>query len=186
MHVAEQIAAGGIRGIELVAVITENPDAPVIDKCRERGLPVQVLPWLGAGRRCAHEQAVRESLETVRADLVGLVGYLRLVGTEFVAAWHGRLFNLHPSLLPAYPGLNAIARAYEAGEQRFGATIHWVDEGCDTGATIRQRSLHRDRRDCIQTVASRVHRLEAQLLTETLNELAATVSPRSPLVEVPA
>jgi phosphoribosylglycinamide formyltransferase 1 len=186
MHIAEQIAAGGIRGIELAAVITENPQASVIEKCRQRGLPVRLLPWPGVARRGEHEQSVLDLLAALDADLVGLVGYLRLVGPGFVAAWRGRLFNLHPSLLPAYPGLDAIARACAAGEQRFGATVHWVDEGCDTGEIIVQRGLQRAPQDDDDAIAARVHRLEAELLTETLQRLATSLAPRPRQAALPA
>lgn len=178
MHIAEQIAAGAIRGVELVAVITENPDAPVIGKCRQRGLPVRLVPWPGAARRGEHERAVLALLDQLEVDLVGLVGYLRLVGAGFVAGWRGRLFNLHPSLLPAYPGLDAIARAYVAGETRFGATVHWVDEGCDTGQIIAQLGFERDATDDADAVAARVHRTEAELLTAVLRRLSASLGKR--------
>ncbi|MCX7901512.1 MAG: formyltransferase family protein [Burkholderiaceae bacterium] len=172
MHVAEQIDAGVICGVELVAVITENPGAAVIEKCRRRNVPVHVVPWLGASRRAEHERALLRILESLHVELIGLVGYLRLLGPEFVARFSGRLFNLHPSLLPAYPGLRAIERAFAAGETHFGATIHWVDEGCDTGAHIAQRSFERIPGETCASVTARVHKLEASLLTDTLNRLA--------------
>lgn len=178
LHIAEQIAAGGIRGIELVAVLTENPDAPIVDKARRRGLPVAVVPWPGAAQRARHEQAVDAVLQAAGADLVGLVGYLRLVGAGLLAPWGGRLFNLHPSLLPAHPGLGAIDRAFDAGDTEVGATVHWVDAGCDTGPHILQRAIARQRDDTRETLAARVHRLEAELLTEALNHLAATLPAR--------
>jgi phosphoribosylglycinamide formyltransferase-1 len=178
MHIAEKIAAGAIRGVTLAAVLTENPQAPVIDKCRRRDQPLQVIPWAGAARRVQHEQAVSAALEALGADLVGLVGYLRLVGPALVHQWQGRLFNLHPSLLPAHPGLNAIDRAFDAGDARFGATVHWVDEGCDTGAHIAQRGIDRQPAEDRAAVAERVHRLEAELLIEAINRLATLVPPR--------
>ena len=183
MHIAEQIEAGAIHGIELVAVVTENPQAAVIDKCRQRGIAVHVVPWPGAARRAEHERALLATLAPLRVDLVGLVGYLRLVGGDFLAAWQGRLFNLHPSLLPAYPGLNAIERAFAAGETNLGATVHWVDAGCDTGAPIMQRGLRRAPHETCESVAARVHALEARLLTDALNLLAFLGSRRESLTE---
>lgn len=178
MHIAEQIAVGAIRGVVLAAIVTENPQAPVIDKCRQRGLPLQVIPWPGAPQRVQHELAVCAALQALNADLVGLVGYLRLVGATLVHPWQGRLFNLHPSLLPAHPGLDAIDRAFDAGDARFGATVHWVDEGCDTGAHIVQRGFDRVPGEGREALADRVHRLEAELLTEAINGLATTLAPR--------
>ena len=178
MHIAEQIAAGAIRGVVLAAIVTENPQAPVIDKCRQRGLPLQVIPWPGAPQRVQHELAVCAALQALEADLVGLVGYLRLVGPALVHSWQGRLFNLHPSLLPAHPGLNAINRAFDAGDARLGATVHWVDEGCDTGAPIVQRGFDRAPGEGREAVADRVHCLEAELLTEAINGLATTLARR--------
>jgi phosphoribosylglycinamide formyltransferase 1 len=179
MHVAEKIDAGVIRGIELAAIFTENPQAAVIEKCRQRGLPVRVVPWLGAPQRVAHERALLHELDTLRVDLVGLVGYLRLIGPAFIAPWDGRLFNLHPSLLPAYPGLHAIERAFAAGEEWLGSTVHWVDAGCDTGAPILQRRIARTPQQTLEVVTARVHQLEAALLTDTLNRLSSSLAPRT-------
>lgn len=175
MHIAERIDAGALAGVELVAVVTDNPQAPVIEKCRQRGIALHVLAWPGAQRRAEHDRAIDARLRELRVDLVGLVGYLRLVGADLVAAWRGRMFNLHPSLLPAFPGLNAIERAYAAGARRFGATVHWVDEGCDTGAIIVQRGFSLTEEPPIEEVKRRVHALEAALLEETLTFLAATL-----------
>lgn len=179
MHIAEQIAAGNLPGITLVAVITDNPHAPVIAKCQRRNVPVRVIPWRGTDQRHRHELSVCQALDDLQADLVGLVGYLRLVGPTLLDAWQGRMFNLHPSLLPAYPGLNAIDRAFCAGESRFGATVHWVDGGCDTGEHILQRSIERQPDESREQLTERVHRLEAALLTDALRQLASLVAPRA-------
>jgi phosphoribosylglycinamide formyltransferase-1 len=179
MHIAERIAAGALPGLRLVAVITDNPSAAVIDKCRARNIDVRVVPWPGRALREQHDRELASALEALQADLVGLVGYLRLVGPTLVDAWRGRMFNLHPSLLPAYPGLNAIERAFVAGESRLGATVHWVDEGCDTGPVIVQRAIAPQPHEDLPALTERVHALEAQLLDEALGRLAIELTPRA-------
>jgi phosphoribosylglycinamide formyltransferase-1 len=179
MHIAEELAAGRLPGLQLVAIVTENPQAPVIDRCRQRGLPWHLVPWRGAADRAAHERELNGLLESLRADLVGLVGYLKLVGPTLLAHWRGRMFNLHPSPLPDFPGLNAIERAYAAGARRYGATVHWVDEGCDTGAPIVQGTFEPPAGATLSELTARVHRLEQQLLSDALRLLAAVIEPRA-------
>ncbi len=178
MHIAERIAAGALTGLRLVAVVTDNPAAGVIAKCTARHIDVRIVPWPGRALREQHDRALAALLDALQADLVGLVGYLRLVGPTLVDAWRGRMFNLHPSLLPAYPGLRAIERAFAAGESELGATVHWVDEGCDTGAVIVQRSIARQPHENLSALTQRVHALEALLLDEALGRLARLVLPR--------
>lgn len=168
MHIAEEIEGGALAGLRLAAIVTDNPEAEVLAKCRRRGLRCDVLPWPGRERAADHDERLARHLETLAPDWVGLVGYLRIVRRATLARWGERLFNLHPSLLPAYPGLDAIARAWQAGERRLGATLHRVDAGVDTGAVLAQLAVRVGPGATQEAATAAVHRTEATLLSRTL------------------
>jgi phosphoribosylglycinamide formyltransferase-1 len=123
-----------------------------------------------AARRAAAETRITTALETAGADLVAMAGFMRLLSPAFVSRWQGRLVNIHPSLLPAYPGTEAIRRAWEAGEPLLGVTVHYVDQGMDTGPALaraevaRQASLEATE----QAIHEAEHRLYAQVVVGLL------------------
>ena len=125
-----------------------------------------------AARRLSAEARMTTALEAAGADLVALAGFMRLLSPAFVSRWQGRLVNIHPSLLPAYPGTEAIRRAWEAGEPLLGVTVHYVDEGMDTGPILartevaRQASLEATE----QAVHEAEHRLYAQVAVDLLGD----------------
>jgi phosphoribosylglycinamide formyltransferase-1 len=139
--IAAAVDAGAIPNAEIVAVISDVPDARGLARARERGLPAFAVDRSGLRTRPEHEAAVLAMLEDRRPDLVCLAGYMRLLSPEFVARWRGRILNIHPALLPKFPGLDAQRRALEAGETESGCTVHFVDEGTDTGPVILQRKV---------------------------------------------
>ncbi|GMV45498.1 MAG: hypothetical protein AMXMBFR66_08960 [Pseudomonadota bacterium] len=168
MHIAEEIERGTLPGLRLAAVVTDNPDAEVLGKCRRRGLRCDVLPWPGRERAGEHDERLARHLQALAPDLVGLVGYLRIVRQATLSRWGEHLFNLHPSLLPAYPGLDAIARAWHAGEARLGATLHRVDAGVDTGAALARIAVRAGAVGSLEAATAAVHRAEALLLGRAL------------------
>ncbi len=182
MHLAEEIERGALPGLELAAIVTDNPEAEVRAKCRRRGLRCDLLAWPGRERAGEHDEGLARHLETYTPDLVGLVGWLRIVRSAALARWGERLFNLHPSLLPAYPGLDAIARAWRAGERRLGATLHRVDAGVDSGAVLAQLGVRPRAGAPLEAVTAAVHRTEAVLLSRALlARLAGGDWPAAPL-----
>jgi phosphoribosylglycinamide formyltransferase-1 len=131
----------GRDGIEVVAVGSDRHDAPALDRARASGVPVRAFIEEEYGDRSARDLAMRAWLEGCGVELVVLAGYMRLLSADFLAGFGQRVINVHPSLLPAFPGIRAIEQALDYGAKVFGVTVHFVDEGVDTGAIIAQRAL---------------------------------------------
>jgi phosphoribosylglycinamide formyltransferase-1 len=127
--------------VELVAVASDRSDARALDRGRGAGLPVRCFGEADFGDRTARDLALRAWLEECGVELVVLAGYMRLLTSEFLAGFPQRVINVHPSLLPAFPGVRAIEQALDYGVKVFGVTVHFVDEGIDTGPIIAQRAL---------------------------------------------
>jgi phosphoribosylglycinamide formyltransferase 1 len=140
LAIAESIRAGKLTGVEIAVVISNVAEAPGIAAAAELGLPHAVLVSKGR-KRAEHDAAVAALLEAHSVDLVCLAGYMRLLSPEFVAAFPHRILNIHPSLLPAFPGLDAQQQAFDYGVKVTGCTVHFVDDELDHGAIILQRSI---------------------------------------------
>ncbi len=139
--IADAVAEGRVPDAEIVAVISDVPAAPGLARARRRGLPAFAVDRRQFRSRRDHEAAILRILNVGRPDLICLAGYMRLLSPEFVALWRGRILNIHPALLPKFPGLDAQRRALEAGETVSGCTVHFVDEGTDSGPTILQKRV---------------------------------------------
>lgn len=125
---------------DLVLVLSNKEEAPVLEKAAARGVPTRVIPSRGKGRH-EHEELLLDALREVRVDHVLLAGYMRILTPHFLAGVGGSVINIHPALLPDFPGMHAAERQWEAGFRVAGATVHFVDEGVDTGQVILQGSL---------------------------------------------
>jgi phosphoribosylglycinamide formyltransferase-1 len=154
--IAEAAAAGRIPDAEIVAVVSDVPTAPGLARARQRGLPGFAVDRRQFASRRAHEEAVFAILQAARTDLVCLAGYMRLLSPELVARWRGRILNIHPALLPKFPGLDAQRRALEAGESVSGCTVHFVDEGTDSGPVILQKTVPVLPGDTEETLSARI------------------------------
>jgi phosphoribosylglycinamide formyltransferase-1 len=126
---------------EVALVISNKADAPGLDRARAAGIPTLVLKPKDFADKAAHEAAMIAALEAAGVGLVCLAGYMRLLSPVFVQAWHNRLINIHPSLLPSFPGLDTHARAIEAGVWFHGCTVHYVRVEMDTGPIIVQAAV---------------------------------------------
>lgn len=140
---------------EVVLVLSNKADAPGLDRARERSIPCRAVPGKGIPRE-AHEQALIDALVDVGADWVCLAGYMRLLSPLFVERFPNRILNIHPALLPAFPGLDAQRQAWEYGAKVSGCTVHLVDAGCDSGAVVLQRSVRVLDDDTPDTLAARI------------------------------
>jgi phosphoribosylglycinamide formyltransferase 1 len=138
--IADDIATGKIPGSQIAVVISNKPDAPGIVAAEQRGIHAHVIQSKGLGR-AEHDAAVVKCLRERDVDLVCLAGYMRLISPVFLEAFPNRVLNIHPSLLPAFPGLDAQRQALEYGVQVSGCTVHFVDENLDHGAIILQKSV---------------------------------------------
>lgn len=176
MVLARRAADQSIRG-ELAAVIVDRPDAPVLDRCAAASVPAVLVDRGRFGSRDAHEHELVRLLGELRVDLVVLAGYMRICGPVFLDAYEGRAINLHPSLLPEFPGRDAIGDALAAGVERTGVTVHYIDAGVDSGPIIRQVEVPIDPADTRATLAPRIHAAEHELLPAVVADLMATLEP---------
>ncbi|MGA3129950.1 MAG: phosphoribosylglycinamide formyltransferase [Terracidiphilus sp.] len=155
LAIAESIRAGRLPGVEIAVVISNVAEAPGIAVAVELGLPHAVLVSKGR-KRAEHDTDVAALLKAHGVDLVCLAGYMRLLSPEFVAAFPHRILNIHPSLLPAFPGLDAQQQAFDYGVKVTGCTVHFVDEELDHGAIILQRAVSVLETDDAHSLAERI------------------------------
>ncbi len=156
----------------IVVVVANVAGARGVDKARELGIAAEVLPHRGLGRH-AHETRVHAALERAGVEWVCLAGYMRLLSPRFVAAYPRRILNIHPSLLPAFPGLEAQRQALEHGVKVSGCTVHLVDDGLDSGPIVVQRTVPVEDDDTPDSLASRILAQEHRAYPEALARLLA-------------
>jgi phosphoribosylglycinamide formyltransferase 1 len=140
LAIAESIRTGKLKGVEIGVVISNAPDAAGLQKARALGIPAAVFDSKGR-KRIEHDADVAACLKKHKVDLICLAGYMRLLSPQFVAAFPNRILNIHPSLLPAFPGLEAQEQAFAYGVKVAGCTVHLVDEELDHGAIVLQRAI---------------------------------------------
>ena len=163
----------GRDGVEVVAVASDKPGAMALDRAADAGVPAEVFPADGFEGREARDAAVGDWLDQHDAGLVVLAGYMQLLSPEFVERFENRIVNVHPALLPAFPGLDAVGQALAHGARVTGVTVHFVDDGTDTGPIILQRAVaipeDRDR----AALEDALHAVEHELLPEAIRLIAA-------------
>ncbi len=140
---------------EIVVVVSNRADAPGLERARERGLPALAMPAKGL-ERDEHERRVIAALREAGAEWICLAGYMRLLSADFVAHFAQRIVNVHPALLPAFPGLDAQRQAWVHGAKVSGCTVHLVDAGCDSGPIVVQRTVPVLGDDSPATLAARI------------------------------
>ncbi len=153
--IANNIAAGRIPGARIAVVISNRPEAPGIETARQRGLEARVVPSKGKQRE-EHDREVVSILKEKQVDLVCLAGYMRLLSAWFVQQFPNRVLNIHPALLPSFPGLEGQKQALEYGVKVSGCTVHFVDEQLDHGAIIVQKAVPVLDTDDEHTLAERI------------------------------
>ena len=155
----------------IVLVLSNIADAPGLAKARELGIPAEAIPHLGNQPRSVQEEKVLEALRRAEVDWVCLAGYMRLLSPAFVSAFPRRIVNIHPSLLPAFPGLDAQEQALAHGVKISGCTVHLVDEGLDSGPIVVQRAVPVLDGDTPRTLAARILEQEHLAYPEALRRL---------------
>jgi phosphoribosylglycinamide formyltransferase-1 len=170
----------GRHGISIVAVASDKPGARALERAREAGVESAAFPaddYETRGDRDAH---MATWLEAEDAELVVLAGYMQLLSPDFLRAFGGRVINVHPALLPAFPGLRAVEQALDYGVKVFGVTVHFVDEGVDTGPVILQRAIELPDATSAEEVLERLHPLEHELLPEAVILIARGAVTKDP------
>jgi phosphoribosylglycinamide formyltransferase-1 len=152
--IADQVAAGSIPA-EIAVVVSNRPQAPGLEAARRRGLAAVCIPSRGLDRE-VYDRMLLEELRRHEVDLVCLAGFMRLLSAGFIRAFPNRILNIHPSLLPAFPGLDAQQQALEHGVKVTGCTVHFVDEDLDAGPIILQRAVAVEDADTVDTLSSRI------------------------------
>ena len=154
---------------KITKLVCDKPNAPVIAKAQQRGIEVFAFNPKDYPSKADFEQAILEQVED--CDLVVLAGYMRVVSPYFLQHFKQPIINLHPSLLPAYKGKDAIERAFAAGEQEMGVSVHFVNEELDGGEVIAQAKLQRKTFENLPALTDRIHQLEHQLLPQVVYQL---------------
>lgn len=166
-------------GQEVALVVSNVPDAPALDRAREAGLPAEFLPWPKGGR-AAFEARANGLLAAHSISHVLLAGFMRLLSADFTERWRGRILNIHPSLLPDFPGLHAQAQALAAGVPFAGCTVHFVDAGMDTGETVLQKRVPILPGDSEDSLAARLLPAEHEAYPQAVRLLLAGLAFPSP------
>jgi phosphoribosylglycinamide formyltransferase-1 len=157
---------------EIVAVVTDKASAGGISKAQARGIPTHVFERKDYPTKDAHEAAILSALDRIQPDIICLAGYMRLISGDFISRYEGRMLNIHPSLLPLFPGLHTHQRALNAGMTIAGCTVHFVTEGMDEGPIIAQGAVPVLPSDTADTLAARVLTVEHRLYPIALRQIA--------------
>jgi phosphoribosylglycinamide formyltransferase-1 len=168
------------REAKVVAVATDKPDALALERARGAGVPASVFPRDAYLDRVARDVAIGDWLEAQGVELVVLAGYMAILDAAFIGRFRDRIINVHPSLLPAFPGIAAVGQALDYGVKIFGVTVHFVDEGVDTGSIILQRAVELPNARDPDAILTALRPLEHALLPEAVRAIAAGRVHRDP------
>jgi phosphoribosylglycinamide formyltransferase-1 len=155
LAIAKAISEHRLLGAEIAVVLSNVEDAPGLSAARELQLPAFAIPSAGR-KRAEHDAEIIARLHQHKVDLVCLAGYMRIISPAFVAAFPNRILNVHPSLLPAFPGLDAQEQAFDYGAKVAGCTVHFVDEAVDHGVIILQKTVAVNDNDTADTLSARI------------------------------
>jgi phosphoribosylglycinamide formyltransferase-1 len=164
---ADSISAGRIPNAEIAIVVSNREGAPGIDRAHARGLATRVIPSKGLERE-PYDRQVVAALHEANVDLVCLAGYMRLLSPHFVAAFPQRILNIHPSLLPSFPGLESQKQALDYGVKFAGCTVHFVDENLDAGPIVLQAVVPVEDNDTEDTLSARILKEEHRIYSEAV------------------
>lgn len=182
--IIDAISGGSLTGVEVVAVLSDKPGCRALERAAAARIATRVFPaseYAGGTGGVGDAGAIRERRDAAmiehlaadQVDLVVLAGYMQILSAPFIDAFAGRIINVHPALLPEFPGLNAIEQALEAGANETGVTVHYVDHGVDTGPVIAQEPVAIETDDTPDTLATRIHAVEHRLLPAVIGQIAA-------------
>jgi phosphoribosylglycinamide formyltransferase-1 len=166
----DAVKNGQIPDSDIAVVISDKRSAAGLEKARERGIETVIVERGGRTRK-EHDAEIIAELKKRRVELVCLAGFMRLLSCDFISAFPDRIINIHPSLLPAFPGLDAQRQALEHGVKVTGCTVHFVNEALDAGPIIRQRAVDVVDTDSVETLSARILEQEHLLYVEAVRQL---------------
>lgn len=156
--------------MEVALLVCDKPEALVIEKAENENIKTFVINPKEYETKASFEQKINSVLLENGVDLIVLAGYMRLIGSTLLTAYKNKIINIHPSLLPSFPGKDAIGQAFRAGVKITGVTIHYVDEGMDTGPIIAQRALELSGEELLSEVEQKIHEIEHVFYPEVLQK----------------
>ncbi|WP_156856875.1 phosphoribosylglycinamide formyltransferase [Oceanobacillus sp. AG] len=156
---------------EIVLLVCDQQQAGVLDKAKQHGIETFVFSAKNYESKEAYESEIAEQLRRKGIEWIFLAGYMRLIGPTLLGAYEGKIVNIHPSYLPAFPGKDAIDQALEAGVEETGVTVHFIDEGMDTGPIIRQETVSVSVNDTKEMLQKRIQEVEHRLYPQVIREL---------------
>lgn len=160
---------------EVALLVCDRPEAKVVERAKKEGIPTFVFRPKEYATKADFEQDILAQLTKHGIAFIALAGYMRLIGPTLLSAYEGRIVNIHPSLLPAFPGKDAIGQAYRYGVKITGVTVHYVDEGMDTGPIIAQRAVPIEEGESLEQLERKIHAIEHELYPEVLKTLLERV-----------
>ena len=164
-------AQAGILNAEISLLVCDKPGAFAVDRADMLGIPALVISPKSYPAKAAYEEEILQKLISLDVEIIVLAGYMRLIGPTLLEAYEGKIVNIHPSLLPAFPGKDAIGQALAAGIETTGVTIHYVDEGMDTGPIIASASVRVEAGETRESLQKKIQRIEHSLYPVVLEKL---------------
>jgi phosphoribosylglycinamide formyltransferase-1 len=168
--IVDSIKSGELKA-EITLLVCDKLEAKVIERAKKEGIPTFSFSPKSYETKMQYEEAILQQLQNHKVDWIILAGYMRLFGVTLLHAYEGRIVNIHPSLLPAFPGKDAIGQAFAARVKVTGVTIHFVDEGMDTGPIIAQEVVRIEKDDTNESLQSKIQRVEHALYPKTIQAL---------------
>ncbi len=157
-----------IESAEIVLVFSNNPEAYALERARKHDIPIEVISHKGYAAREEYEQDIIKAIGPYKVDYIALAGFMRILSPLFVSAYKNKILNVHPALLPSFPGVHAARQALEYGVKYTGVTVHFVDEGVDTGPIILQSVVEIDDDDTEDTLLQKIHQVEHRLYPQAI------------------
>lgn len=159
---------------EIVLLVCDKPGAYVIERAQQAEVPSLEISPKDFASKADYEKEILQKLNESEVELIVLAGYMRLIGETLLSAYEGRIINIHPSLLPSFPGKDAIGQAFEAKVKITGVTVHYVDEGMDTGPIIAQEAVKMDENETRESLEVKIHQVEHLLYPSVIQKLCST------------
>jgi phosphoribosylglycinamide formyltransferase-1 len=165
--IADRVRDGSLQA-ELRLLVCDRPGAYVIERAKQAEVPTFTFRPKDYATREQYEAEILQRLQEEQIDLIVLAGYMRIITSTLVEPFYGKMINIHPSLLPAFPGVNGIGQAFEYGVKVTGATVHFVDGGMDTGPIIAQKTVEIAEGETLESLEQRIHQIEHQLYPQAI------------------
>lgn len=169
----QAIIDADIQTIEIAVVFTNNPDAYAIERAKKHNIQVEIIDHKNYKTREEYEKHIIEVLYPYKLNLIVLAGFMRILSTVFVRAYKNKIVNIHPALLPSFPGINAVRQALEYGVKYTGVTVHFVDEGVDTGPIILQSVVEIEDEDTEDTLLEKIHEVEHRIYPKAIELISS-------------